>query len=98
MPPPPPPPHTHTPPLPPVRRLVHNAQLQQTCPIPFDEGRLWKGEHSETLKAELQVGQRGRFSFGFAPVCSIVDTKKGAPQRRLAAVDAWPLPGLASPW
>ncbi|PSC73520.1 endoplasmic reticulum oxidoreductin-1-like [Micractinium conductrix] len=38
-----------------MTRLVHNAQLQQTCPIPFDEGRLWKGEHSETLKAELQT-------------------------------------------
>lgn len=43
----------------PPRRLVHNEQLQRACPIPFDEGRLWKGEHSEQLKPQLQVGRRG---------------------------------------
>eukprot|EP00887_Chlorella_sp_A99_P007988 scaffold12.g7988.t1 len=37
-----------------VRRLVGSSMLQQTCPIPFDEGRLWKGEHDKELRAELR--------------------------------------------
>ena len=36
-------------------RLVHSEALQRACPIPFDEGRMWKGDHSEALRAELQV-------------------------------------------
>ena len=39
------------------RRLVHSEELQRACPIPFDEGRLWKGDHSDALRAELQVGR-----------------------------------------
>ena len=39
-----------------MRRLVHSEALQRACPIPFDEGRLWKGEDSDDLKAQLQVG------------------------------------------
>lgn len=38
-----------------MRKLVHNEQLQRACPIPFDEGRLWKGDHSEQLKSQLQA-------------------------------------------
>ena len=57
----PPSPHLHPAlllPTPPTRpRLVHSEELQRACPIPFDEGRLWKGEHSEGLRAELQVGR-----------------------------------------
>jgi ERO1-like protein alpha len=27
-----------------VQRLVNSQELQQACPLPFDEGRLWRGE------------------------------------------------------
>ncbi|PRW61602.1 endoplasmic reticulum oxidoreductin 1 [Chlorella sorokiniana] len=38
-----------------MRKLVHSEELQRACPIPFDEGRLWKGDNSEALRAELQA-------------------------------------------
>lgn len=28
--------------------------MQQACPVPFDEGRLWKGEDGPELKKQLQ--------------------------------------------
>ena len=37
-----------------VRRLLDNAALRQACPIPFDEGRLWKGEDAELLRDRLR--------------------------------------------
>ena len=40
-----------------MRRLVHSESLLRTsCPIPFDEGRLWKGDDGGQLRAQLQVG------------------------------------------
>ena len=33
---------------------VNSEALQQACPVPFDEGRLWKGAGSGELKAQLQ--------------------------------------------
>lgn len=41
----------------PARRLIGSEALRTACPIPFDEGRLWKEEGSEALKPELQVRQ-----------------------------------------
>jgi ERO1-like protein alpha len=29
--------------------------MLQSCPLPFDEARLWKGQHGQALKAQLQV-------------------------------------------
>ena len=34
--------------------LVENEDLKHSCPVPFDEGRLWKGKGSEKLKRDLQ--------------------------------------------
>ena len=33
---------------------VANEALKHSCPIPFDEGRLWKGENAAALKQDLQ--------------------------------------------
>jgi len=33
---------------------VSNEALKKTCPIPFDEGRLWKGANAVELKRDLQ--------------------------------------------
>ena len=33
---------------------MNSEALQQACPVPFDEGRLWKGAGSGELKAQLQ--------------------------------------------
>ena len=33
---------------------VSNESLKKTCPIPFDEGRLWKGANAAELKRDLQ--------------------------------------------
>lgn len=41
-----------------MRQLVDSQSLKHTCPIPFDEGRLWKGEGAEELRSELQVAFR----------------------------------------
>ena len=38
-----------------VHTLLDNAALKHSCPIPFDEGRLWKGEDAVTLKKQLQT-------------------------------------------
>ncbi|KAI3432253.1 hypothetical protein D9Q98_003814 [Chlorella vulgaris] len=38
-----------------MRRLIGSEALRTACPIPFDEGRLWKEEGSEALKPELQA-------------------------------------------
>ncbi len=38
-----------------MRDLVDNAALRHSCPIPFDEGRLWKESGSDELKKELQA-------------------------------------------
>ena len=37
------------------RRQVNSEALQQACPVPFDEGRMWKGADSAELKAQLQL-------------------------------------------
>lgn len=41
-----------------VRDLVDSAALKHSCPIPFDEGRLWKGADAEALRDELQKSFR----------------------------------------
>lgn len=33
---------------------VGNEALKHSCPIPFDEGRLWKGANAAELKLDLQ--------------------------------------------
>lgn len=38
-----------------MKDLVHSRGLRTACPIPFDEGRLWKGEGREELRLELQT-------------------------------------------
>eukprot|EP00897_Mesotaenium_endlicherianum_P007413 jgi/Mesen1/66/ME1106421C05698 len=38
-----------------VRQLVHNARVKAACPLPFDEGQLWKGDNGPQLKRELQT-------------------------------------------
>ncbi|EFN52155.1 hypothetical protein CHLNCDRAFT_26991, partial [Chlorella variabilis] len=38
-----------------MHRLLNSETLQTACPIPFDEGRLWKGANSEALKQQLQT-------------------------------------------
>lgn len=38
-----------------VRRLVNNHDLQAACPLPFDEGRMWRGHDSELKKEELRL-------------------------------------------
>ncbi|KAL3154147.1 hypothetical protein ABBQ32_013672 [Trebouxia sp. C0010 RCD-2024] len=37
-----------------MQHLVSNEALKKTCPIPFDEGRLWKGTNAAELKQDLQ--------------------------------------------
>lgn len=34
---------------------VDSEAVKQACPVPFDEGRLWKGEDGEELKRQLQA-------------------------------------------
>jgi hypothetical protein len=34
---------------------VDSKAVKQACPVPFDEGRLWKGEDGEELKRQLQA-------------------------------------------
>ena len=37
--------------------MIHQVGLESVrsaCPVPFDEGRLWKGEDGPTLKRQLQ--------------------------------------------
>ncbi|KIY94171.1 hypothetical protein MNEG_13793, partial [Monoraphidium neglectum] len=38
---------------------LSNPAMLESCPLPFDEGRLWKGETGEKLKGQLQVGVVG---------------------------------------
>ena len=33
---------------------VQNDALKAACPVPFDEGRLWKSDDSALLRAQLQ--------------------------------------------
>lgn len=37
-----------------MQQLVANQALQEACPVPFDEGRLWKGADAPALKHQLQ--------------------------------------------
>jgi ERO1-like protein alpha len=32
-----------------------NPAISESCPMPFDEGRLWKGEGAVELKRQLQL-------------------------------------------
>ena len=48
-----------------IRGLVRDPSLHDSCPVPFDEGRLWKGHDAERLKAELQAA--------FINITSIMD-------------------------
>jgi ERO1-like protein alpha len=34
---------------------LSNPAISESCPMPFDEGRLWKGEHGAELKRQLQA-------------------------------------------
>ena len=38
-----------------VKNLVYNERLMAACPVPFDEGRMWRGQDGPELKALLQV-------------------------------------------
>jgi ERO1-like protein alpha len=38
-----------------IKELVSDPRIHSSCPVPFDEGRLWKGKDGERLKSELQV-------------------------------------------
>uniref|UniRef100_A0A1D1ZRV9 Endoplasmic oxidoreductin-1 n=2 Tax=Auxenochlorella protothecoides TaxID=3075 RepID=A0A1D1ZRV9_AUXPR len=38
-----------------MHKLLDNAALQQVCPIPFDEGRLWRGEEGPVVKEQLRA-------------------------------------------
>ena len=38
-----------------MAKLVDNKDLKHSCPVPFDEGRLWKGKDADKLKADLQA-------------------------------------------
>ena len=41
-----------------MQGLLGAQELRDSCPVPFDEGRLWKGEEGPALKAQLQAGFR----------------------------------------
>lgn len=34
---------------------LSDPAISESCPMPFDEGRLWKGENGEELKQQLQA-------------------------------------------
>jgi hypothetical protein len=34
---------------------LSNPAISESCPMPFDEGRLWKGEQGAELKRQLQA-------------------------------------------
>lgn len=38
-----------------VQQLVGLEAVRSACPVPFDEGRLWKGEDAPALKQQLQM-------------------------------------------
>mmetsp|Transcript_3220 Transcript_3220/g.7042 ORF Transcript_3220/g.7042 Transcript_3220/m.7042 type:complete len:545 (+) Transcript_3220:351-1985(+) len=38
-----------------VQKLVTSADVAASCPMPFDEGRLWKGREGPALKEQLQA-------------------------------------------
>ncbi|KQJ84105.1 hypothetical protein BRADI_5g18740v3 [Brachypodium distachyon] len=37
-----------------VKQLLYNHKLRSTCPLPFDEAKLWQGENGPELKQEIQ--------------------------------------------
>lgn len=41
-----------------IKNLVNSKEIDEACPIPFDEGRLWKGEGGSILFKELQTSFR----------------------------------------
>jgi len=41
-----------------VHELVDMPELRRACPVPFDEGRLWKGAEGPEVKRQLQVAFR----------------------------------------
>ena len=38
-----------------VMHQVGSEELNEACPVPFDEGRLWKDDDADVLKAQLQT-------------------------------------------
>lgn len=36
--------------------LLNSSSLSNSCPVPFDEGRLWSDENGAQLLADLQQG------------------------------------------
>ncbi|KAL2633645.1 hypothetical protein R1flu_005124 [Riccia fluitans] len=37
-----------------MRELVNNKRLRAACPLPFDEGQMWRGEDGVELKQQIQ--------------------------------------------
>ncbi|KAJ9153153.1 hypothetical protein P3X46_026627 [Hevea brasiliensis] len=41
-----------------MRQLLYNSNLQAACLLPFDEAKLWKGQHGPKLKQKIQEQSR----------------------------------------
>ena len=39
-----------------IKQLVNNQDVKRSCPMPFDEGRLWKGSDGERLRGQVGSG------------------------------------------
>lgn len=37
-----------------MRQLLKNPKLQDACPLPFDEAKLWQGKNGPELKQQIQ--------------------------------------------
>ncbi|KAK6934787.1 Endoplasmic reticulum oxidoreductin 1 [Dillenia turbinata] len=37
-----------------MKQLLYNPKLQDTCPLPFDEATLWRGQSGPELKQQIQ--------------------------------------------
>lgn len=56
-----------------MQQLLKNPELQDACPLPFDEAKLWQGKNGPELKQQIQKQFRNIRSLRTFPFKTLIN-------------------------